>query len=423
MPTSLTDKTMDRALPDTARQAQKRKRIWQISIGVALVAAAIFGFRNLISPGIARSELRTAVVEAGPVVATLTASGQVVPEHEQAITSPIQARIEQVVRQAGEEVNPGDQVLLLDQSFTQLAYDKLKDEQEMNQHKRVQLRLQLQKKLNGLESQLAIKRMSVKSLQARLEDEQYLLKIGGGTQELVKQAELNLKIAQQELAQLERDIQSERQLLQADEQELGFTLAMQGRSIEELERKMQQAEVRASHHGVVTWVKDEIGSTVNTGDVIVRLADLSSFKVKASVSDVFADQLQTGGEATVRINNTDLKGTIAAVEPTVTNGTVTFYVALADNANKLLRPNLRVDVYVNTATKPNTLRVKNGPYFNSAGNDQVFVVRGDEVIQTPARIGVSNADFVELENGVRPGDVVVISDMKDYEHVKKLKLK
>jgi HlyD family secretion protein len=414
---------MDRALSETARQARKQKRLWQIGIAVALVAAAIFGFRSLISPGIARSELRTAIVEEGPVVATLTASGQVVPEHEQAITSPIQARIEQVVRHTGEEVKPGDQVLLLDQSYTQLAYDKLKDEQEMNQHKRVQLRLQLQKKLNGLESQLAIKRMSVKSLQARLEDEQYLLKIGGGTRELVKQAELNLKIAQQELAQLERDIRSERQLLQADEQELGFTLAMQGRSIEELERKMEQAEVRATHYGVVTWVKSEIGSNVNAGDVIARLADLSSFKVKASVSDAFADQLQAGGEATVRVNDTDLKGTIAAVEPTVTNGTITFFVALEDNAHKLLRPNLRVDVYVNTATKTNTLRVKNGPYFNSAGNDQVFVVLEDEVVLTPARIGVSNTDFVELESGVQPGDVVVISDMKEYEHIKKIKLK
>ena len=415
---------MDRELSATTRQAQKQKRIWQIGIAVALVAATVFGFRNLITPSLERSELRTAVVERGPVQATLTATGEVVPEHEQAITSPIQARVEQVLRTSGEEVKPGDQVLLLDRSFTQLAYDKLKDEQEMNQHKRVQLRLQLQKKLNSLESQLAIKRMSVKSLQARLEDEQYLLKIGGGTQEQVKQADLNLKIAQQELAQLERDIASERQLLQADEQELGFTLAMQGRSIEELERKMQQAEVRATHRGVVTWVKDEIGSTVNAGDVIVRLADLSSFKVKAAVSDAFADQLQTGGEATVRINDTDLKGTIAAVEPTVTNGTVTFYVALQDNAHTLLRPNLRVDVYVTTATKPNTLRVKNGPYFNSASNsDMVYVVQGDELIRTPADIGASNVDYVELESGVQPGDEVVISSIKDYEHLEKVKLR
>ncbi|GAA4437919.1 efflux RND transporter periplasmic adaptor subunit [Pontibacter saemangeumensis] len=415
---------MDRELSATTRQAQKQKRIWQIGIAVALVAAAVFGFRNLITPSLERSEIRTAVVERGPVQATLTATGEVVPEHEQAITSPIQARVEQVLRTSGEEVKPGDQVLLLDRSFTQLAYDKMKDEQEMNQHKRVQLRLQLQKKLNSLESQLAIKRMSVKSLQARLEDEQYLLKIGGGTQEQVKQADLNLKIAQQELAQLERDIASERQLLQADEQELGFTLAMQGRSIEELERKMQQAEVRATHRGVVTWVKDEIGSTVNAGDVIVRLADLSSFKVKASVSDAFADQMQPGGEATVRINNTDLKGTIAAVEPTVTNGTVTFYVALQDNAHTLLRPNLRVDVYVTTATKPNTLRVKNGPYFNSASNsDMVYVVQGDELIRTPADIGASNVDYVELERGVQPGDEVVISSIKDYEHLEKVKLK
>ena len=156
---------MDRELSATTRQAQKQRRRWQIGIAVALVAASVFGFRNLITPSLERSEIRTAVVERGSVQATLTATGVVVPELEQAITSPIQARVEQVVRTSGEEVKPGDQVLLLDRSFTQLAYDKLKDEQEMNLHKRVQLRLQLQKKLNSLESQLAIKRMSVRSLQ------------------------------------------------------------------------------------------------------------------------------------------------------------------------------------------------------------------------------------------------------------------
>lgn len=414
---------MDRELSAATKQANRRKRIWQVSIAAALVLAAIFGVRSLLAPGISRSEVRTAVVERGPVVATLSASGVVVPEHEQAITSPIQARIEQVVRNAGEQVKPGDQVLLLDRSFTQLAYDKLKDEQQLNQHKSVQLHLQLDKKLNSLESQLAIKRMNVRSLQAQLEDEQYLLKIGGGTQEQVKQADLKLKIAQQELAQLEQDIESERKLLRADEQELSYTLAMNGRSLEELERKMQQAEVRATRPGVVTWVKSEIGSSVNAGEVIARLADLSSFRVQASISDAFADQLHVGGDAIARINNTDLKGSIVAIEPSVKNGTVTFYVALEEKSHQLLRPSLRVDLFVTTASKNNALRVKNGPYFSSGSSDNVFVLREDVLIQVPARTGMSNTDFVELENGVQPGDVVVISDMKDFEHVQKVRLK
>ena len=414
---------MDRELSAAARQAQTRKRYWQIGIAVALVAAAVFGFRNLISPSIARAELRTALVEEGPVVATITASGTVVPEHEQVITSPIQARIEQVVHNTGEQVQPGDQILLLDRAFTQLAYDKLKDEQEQSRHKSVQLNLNLEKKLNALASQLEIKRMNVKSLQAQLEDEKYLLKIGGGTQESVKKAELNLKIAQQELAQIERDMVTERQLLKADEQELRYTLAMQSRSIEELERKMEQAEVRATQPGVITWVKNEIGSSVNAGDIIARLADLSSYRVQATISDAFADQLSPGGSATVRINDTDLKGTIASIKPTVENGTITFFVALEEKAHQLLRPSLRVDVYVNTSAQNKTLRVKNGPYFKSTSKQQVYVLQDGELLRRDAKIGVSNVDFVELESGVQPGEEVAISDMADYQHMDKIKVK
>ncbi|MBX0332438.1 efflux RND transporter periplasmic adaptor subunit [Pontibacter sp. HSC-14F20] len=414
---------MDRELSASTRQAQKRKRIWQIGIAAALVAVAILGFRSLITPSIAHSELRTALVEEGPVVATITASGTVVPEHEQVITSPIQARIEQVVHNTGEQVQPGDQILLLDRAYTQLAYDKLKDEQEQSRHKTVQLNLNLEKKLNALASQLEIKRMRVKSLQAQLEDEQYLLKIGGGTQESVKQAELNLRIAQQELAQIEREIVTERQLLKADEQELRYTLAMQSRSIEELQRKMELAEVRATQPGVITWVKNEIGSNVNAGDIIARLADLSSYRVQATISDAFASQISVGSSVAVRINDTNLTGSIASIKPTVENGIVTFFVALEEKAHQQLRPSLRVDVYVHTIAKPNTLRVKNGPYFRTASKSQVYVLRDGELIRRGAKIGMSNVDYVELESGVQAGEQVVISDLTEYQHLDKVKVK
>jgi HlyD family secretion protein len=413
---------MDRELSSTIKKANQKKRFIQVGVIIAILGFAVFGFRSFITPTIKRDDLLTAVVEKGPVIATISASGVVVPEQEQVITSPIQARIEQVLLKAGEVVKPGTQILLLDRAFTQLAYDKLKDEQQLNQHKRVQLRLNLQKTLNSLNSQLEIKQLREKSLQTQLEDEKYLLKIGGTTRESVKQAELNLKIAQQELAEIKRNMLTEQQLLKADEQELGFTLAMQSRSIEELQRKMEQAEVRASHKGVVTWVKTETGSTVNAGEIIARLADLSSYKIKATISDTYADQLKVGGNATVRINDTDLLGTISSVEPTVSNSIVTFYVSLQEKDHPLLRPSLRADVFVTTASKNNVLRVKNGPYFKNAGNQQVFVIQGNEVIRKKVSLGANNVDFVELENGVQPGDEVVISDMQQYEQVEKVKL-
>ncbi|WP_155800892.1 hypothetical protein [Pontibacter sp. BAB1700] len=57
---------MDRELSASTRQAQKRKRIWQIGIAAALIAVAIFGFRSLITPSINFSEISTAPVEEGP---------------------------------------------------------------------------------------------------------------------------------------------------------------------------------------------------------------------------------------------------------------------------------------------------------------------------------------------------------------------
>ena len=76
--------------------------------------------------------------------------------------------------------------------------------------------------------------VKVRSLQSALRDEQQLLKIGGGTAENVRQAELNLTVAQLEADRLTRQIQTQQRSNAADVRELGYTVSMQQRSIGEL---------------------------------------------------------------------------------------------------------------------------------------------------------------------------------------------
>src|SRR4029453_875007 len=104
------------------------------------------------------------------------------------------------------------------------------------------------------------------------------------------------------------------------------------------------------------------GALVRRGDVIARIADLTSFRVAATVSDVHAGRLRTGLPVVVRANDLDLQGTVIEVFPTVENGVLRFTVALADPSHAGLRPSLRTDVLVVTDRKPRVLRVKRGPF-------------------------------------------------------------
>ena len=192
------------------------------------------GLRLVLKPSVSKESIITAVATVGPIEATITASGVIVPETEEIISSPIPARIQKVLRQPGEKIKAGESVLELDKESTLTSFNKLKDEQQLKQNKATKLRIELQKDLNDLQAQYNIKKMRVKSLESVVADERYLLKIGGGTPENTRQAELNLQVAQLELKLLQDQIQNKKLAMQADLKELGFEMDMQARDIQEL---------------------------------------------------------------------------------------------------------------------------------------------------------------------------------------------
>ncbi|GEO02733.1 ABC transporter permease [Adhaeribacter aerolatus] len=414
---------MDRELSEAKIKQNKRKAYGKIGLVALVVLLAIMGLRLVLKPTVSKATINTAIATLGPIEATITASGVIVPETEEIISSPIPARIQKVLRQSGEKIKTGESVLQLDKESTLTSFNKLKDEQQLKQNKASKLRIELQRDLNDLQAQYNIKKMRVKSLESVVADERYLLKIGGGTPENTRQAELNLQVAQLELKLLQDQIQNKKVAMQADLKELGFEMDMQARDIEELQRTINQAEVTANRNGVVTWVNTEIGAAVNKGDIVARVADLNSFKVKASIADAYADQLRPGGPVIVRVNDTDLRGTISTIEPAVANGIVTFFVQLDYKNHALLRPSLRVEVYAITSFKDKVVRVKNGPFYNGAHDQAVFVVQGDKAVRRTVQIGESNFDFVELKDKIAPGEEVIVSDMKEYSHLSEINLK
>jgi HlyD family secretion protein len=90
------------------------------------------------------------------------------------------------------------------------------------------------------------------------------------------------------------------------------------------------------------------------------LADLGGFKVTGSISDNYAPQIRVGMPVVVRVNETQLRGTLTNILPSVQNNTVSFDVQLDDKANKLLRPKMKVEVYPVTDAHLKVVRVANG---------------------------------------------------------------
>ncbi|TGD80769.1 efflux RND transporter periplasmic adaptor subunit [Hymenobacter wooponensis] len=411
---------MDRALPNATLVSRQRRR-WLLGAGaIILVVVGLLAFRTVLQPGLERSSILTATVEQGDVEASLTAAGVIIPAHEAVITSPIQSTIRRVAVALGSKVQPGQTILELDKELTNTALAKLQDEQQQNRNKNGQLQLTLEKALNDLRSQEQVQQVKVRSLQSALRDEQYLLKIGGGTSESVRQAELNLKVAQLELQRLGEQIRNQRAANAADVRELGFTMQIQDRSIAELAGKLAQANISSQQPGVLTWVKDDLGTTVQAGDPLARVADLSHFRVRATISDTYADAFHLGDPVVIRINGTDLRGTISTVSPAVEKGVVTFYAALAQDNHPALRSNLRADVFVVTKALHNVVRVKNGPFYQGGKEQPVFVLKEGKAVRRTVQFGSSNFDYVQITSGLAAGEQIILSDTKEYQETPEL---
>lgn len=405
---------MDIEIPNSVKQVKKRKLYLKVVLISSVLALLLFSFRFLIKTSIPRNEIKIGNVEIGSMEATITAAGLVVPEYEQIITSPIEAKLEQIFHNAGDKVKLGEPILKLDREFIQLQLDKLYDAQKLNRNKIVQSRLSLEKALTDLKTQHAVKKVNIENLESKLKAEKYLIEIGGGTKENLQQAKLNLEVAGLELKQIEDQVKNQRKSMAADLDGLGFEINIQEKSIQELEKRLEQAEVRASRDGVITWVADQIGSKIDAGSELVRIADLNTFKIEGSISDRFADQLKPGGEVIVRINGNDLRGEIGNVKPAVENGIIKFMVNLKDRSNNKLRSNLKTDLFVVTSFKDKILRVKNGPFYSGASNMKIFVIDGNKAVKKSVTIGESNQDFVEIKSGLKKGDKIITSETKEY---------
>jgi HlyD family secretion protein len=413
---------MDTAIEEQVIARKRRRTLLVLLAVIVSMGGAIWLLRHSLQSSIKRSSITVAVVEKGNVENTLNASGEVLPEFEEIITSPIAATIQKALLDAGSPVKAGQSVLVLDKAATQLDFEKLRFQLESKRNSIHKTKLDLDQSFFDLQSNNDIKQLRINSLEASVENAGRLLKAGGGTREDVEQAELNLRVAKLEKQQLENQIRSKQQTMRTDIRESEIAAQIQENDLKVLERKLNQANLVASRAGVVTWINKNIGATVKEGESLARIADLSSFKVSGSISDNYIDQLHRNMRAIVRINEIPLQGVVVNIYPSVQNGIVTFDVQLNERSNKLLRPNMKVDVFLITDLHNGVLRVANGPAFKGPSAQDIFVVENGVAVHRKVHIGLTNFDYVEIKDNVKAGESVIISDLSEYKNTNQINI-
>jgi HlyD family secretion protein len=413
---------VDREIALSERRRRVGVRVMVTAVPVLAVALLVAWLPDLLRPGVTRARIRTARVTTGPVDAMIMASGTIVPEIERVLSSPVDARVLRILARPGARVDRGDAVVELDTSESVLALDKLQSDLQVKENDQAERRLTLKTALADADGKIAVKQLEVESAEARLAGDRTLVSEGLLSREAFRRSELALTQARIELAQLRESRANTEASTRVALDTLTLERGTLDKEARQARRLVELSTTKSDRPGVVTWALTQEGALIRKGDVIARIADLSSYRVDATVSDVHAGKLQPGMAAIVLVNEQPVAGTVANVYPTVENGAIRFTVALAEPARPDLRPSLRVDVHVVTDRKPHTLRVARGPFADDASR-RAFVVRGDHAVRVPLVLGLSGVEQVEIVSGAREGDELIVSDMRDYLHLEQITLK
>lgn len=409
---------MDTLIEEKVINRKKKKLILIGCIVTALIIATAWLIRYYFKPSVTRADFTTAKVSTGIIENTINATGEVLPEFEEIIASPINASIKDVLMDAGSKVNEGQSILTLDKSITQTAYEKLRFQMESKENEIRKLKLDLEKSFFDIKSNNSIKQLRISNLKDAVSSAKRLFNAGGGTKEDVERAQLDLKVAELEKLQLENEIKSKQQTMKIEIREAEISLAIQKSDLDALKRKLDLAEVVATRQGVITWVNKNIGASINEGEAIVRIADLNGFKVAGSMSDNMLEKVNNHMPAIIRVGDKLLRGTIVNISPAVKNGIISFDIQLNDKSNTALRPNQKVDVFLITDTRNDVLRIANGAAFNGSNLQEVFVIKNGIAERRTVKTGLSNFDYIEIVSGLKEGDEVITSDMASYKNVK-----
>lgn len=414
---------MDRPVTDSIRRRTRVRTALAVIAPLLVAAIGLALLPGWLRPSLSLARLRTAIVARGAIDASISASGLVVPALERVVSSPLDARVVRVLKRPGAALRRGDAVIELDVADSTAAFERARTDLKVKENQQAQTRLSYERSLVELDSRIDVTALELETRLATFRGQEALAKDGLLSRDELRRAELAVRQSEIQLAQLkdQRASAGKTTALQLDG--LALERASLDRDIAERERVLDLATTKSDRDGVLTWVVSEEGALVRRGDVLARIADLSAFRIDATAAAVHSGRIRAGLPAVVRIDDVTLDGRVTEVYPSVENGTLRFTVALSDSSDARLRPNLRADVDIVTDRKTQTLKVKRGPFADGQGTRQVFVIRDGRAVRTPVELGVASFDEIEILSGLTEGDVVVISDMRDYAHLDALTVK
>ncbi|HXJ12393.1 MAG TPA: HlyD family efflux transporter periplasmic adaptor subunit, partial [Candidatus Limnocylindrales bacterium] len=183
--------------------------------------------------------------------------------------------------------------------------------------------------------------------------------------------------------------------------------------------------VRAGINGVLQLVSVEVGQRVTPGGNLARVADPKRLKAEIKIAETQAKDVVIGQKAAIDTRNGLVKGHISRIDPSVLNGTVSVDVALEGALPQGARPDLSVDGTIELENLKDVLYVGRPVRGQPETTIRLFKLSddGSEAVRVNVKLGRSSVNAVEILEGLRAGDKVILSDMSAWDAFDRIRLR
>jgi HlyD family secretion protein len=396
-------------------------------MGLAAIGGVTYGLSRMkpASPTLDRSMMVIDTVKRGQMILQVHANGTLVAQDVRLIPAPAEGRVEKVLNEPGIEVNANTVIVeLSNPQMEQQAIDadlqvKVAEANQSN------LRVRLENEKVTQETAIASANADLSQAQLQLDTEESLAKQG-------LTPELTLKLRRVNTADLANRVRSEQKRLMIGGQSAQAQLNAQQTTVDQLRalaklrhEQLDALKIRAGTVGVLQQVTVQVGQQVTTGLNLARVADPRSLKAELRIAETQIKDVALGQRVEVDTRNGVIAGRVSRIDPAAQNGTFTVDAALTGPLPSSARVDLSVDGTIETARLDNVLYVGRPVFDQRQSSVSMFRVTADgqEATRTPVVLGRASVRTIEIVNGLKEGDQVILSDTSAADNYNRVRLR
>jgi HlyD family secretion protein len=409
---------MDRKLE--ARERWTRSRLAAVA-GAVLAAVVIVGLLATRS-----SRMTTAFVEHGEFRDYYPFDGIVEPMTTVYLDVEEGGRVEEVFVEGGHAIQEGD--LILRFSNTTLRRSAIDTETQLlenldilrnTQFNRAQSSLLLREQLLELDHRIL-------ELQKRYDRYDALGEAGrisDISQEMFETTRDELKYLRDKRDLLEQRIAQEDELSRKQLEQANESIERLNVSLGLLTRIVESLDVRAPISGFLSSIDVEVGQNVNRGERIGQIDQLDAYKIRVSVDQYYISRVEIGTPGKFELDGESYDVKVSRIYPEVVNDAFAVDVDFVGLVPATIKRGQRLVVELSFGGSVESLIVAKGGFFQGTGGRWAYLVAEDgrSARRVPIRVGRQNPRFLEVLEGLKPGDWIVSSSYETFNEVDELR--